>query len=110
MTERRTRGKKPEYQMNIAKERIDILLGLADKELKGHPERTKRYVELARKIGTRYNIRLDKEQKRTFCKSCNIILKQGVTSKQRIEDGKIVIKCLECNKIYRYPFKKREEK
>ncbi len=102
---KRARGKKPRYQIEIAKERIDILLDLAEKELKKHPKRTKRYVELARKIGMRYNVRLTKEQKKKFCKKCNIILKPGVTSEQRTKQGKLIVKCKECGEIYRYPYK-----
>ncbi len=104
ISKKRVRGKKPAYQLKIAKERIQILLELADKELKKHPERSRRYVELARKIGMRYNVRLTKQQKRSFCKKCNTPLKPGLTSTQRTEKGMIVIKCLNCNKIYRYPF------
>ena len=55
---RRRPAKRPESWVRIAGERIDILLGLAGKEAKKHPERARRYVELARKIGMRYNVRL----------------------------------------------------
>ncbi len=58
------RGKKKLWQVKIAKERIATLLGLAKKELKKHPTRSKRYTQLARKIGLRYNVRLTKEQKK----------------------------------------------
>lgn len=109
-TKARTRGKKPEYQLQIARERIEILLSLAEKELRKHPARSRRYVELARKIGMRYNARLTKQQKRSFCKGCDTLLKPGVTSKQRTEKGVIIIKCQNCNKIYRYPFKKGKRK
>lgn len=101
------RKKKPEWQTKIAHERIGILFKLADKEFKKHPRRSKRYIELARKIGMRYNVRLPKEWKRKFCKKCNTLLKPGVTSQVRLDTKKktIVIKCLKCNKIYRYPYK-----
>lgn len=102
------RGKKPAWQQKIARERIQILFALAKKELKKHPERTKRYVELARKIGLRYNIRFSKQLKRRFCKNCNILLIPGITSQTRIKSKErvIAIKCLECNKLYRYSYKK----
>ena len=106
---KRSRGKKPEYQLKIARERIGILLDLADKELRKHPKRSRRYVELARKIGMRYNVRLTTQQKRGFCRACNTLLKPGVTSSQRTERGTIIIKCQNCNKIYRYPFKGRSK-
>ena len=102
------RGRKPEWQRKIAKERIKILFELAEKEFKKHPERSKRYIQLARKIGLRYNIRLTKEQKRKFCKNCNSLLLPGVSCKVRLDKNKktVSIKCLNCNKIYRYPYKR----
>jgi len=54
----RKRSKKPEWQSKIARERIEILFKIAERKLEGHPERSRRYIELARKIGLRYNIRL----------------------------------------------------
>jgi ribonuclease P protein subunit RPR2 len=102
-----SKSKKPTWQQDIAKERIDILFNLAEKEFKKHPERSRRYVELARKIGLRYNIRFPKELKRKFCKNCNNLLKPGIGSQVRIDSKKraIFIKCLKCNKIYRHPYK-----
>ena len=100
------RGKKPRWQQKIARERIQILFSLAEKELKKHPERSQRYIQLARKIGLRYNIRLTKEQKRKFCKGCSIPLVPGVTAKIRMDSKKrtLIIKCLKCNRIYRHPY------
>jgi ribonuclease P protein subunit RPR2 len=100
-------SKKPEQYVKIARERIQILLGLAEKEFKKHPERSRRYIELARKIGLRYNVRLPKQLKRKFCKNCNSLLLPGVTSRIRIDSkNKILnIKCLKCEKIYRYRYK-----
>ncbi len=94
---------KPAWQQKIARERIAILFDLAEKEFRKHPERAQRYIELARKIGMRYNVRLTKEQKRKFCKNCNSLLIPGLTSTIRIDRkrGLIIIKCLKCNKIYR---------
>ncbi len=101
-------SKKPEQYLKIAKERIQILFNLAEKEFKKHPERSKRYVELARKIGLRYNVRLSREFKRKFCKNCNSLLVPSVTSKVRTDSNAkaITIKCLNCKKIYRYPYKR----
>lgn len=101
------RGRKPKWQIRIAKERIERLFNLADKELKEHPNRSRRYVELARKIGLRYNVRLPKRLKRRFCKNCNTLLEPGLTAETRIdsEEKTIIIKCLNCNKVYKYPYK-----
>lgn len=101
------KSQKPDWQTKIAKERIEILFRLAEKEFKSHPERSKRYIELARKIGLRYNVRLYKDEKRKFCKNCNILLKPGMTSKIRLDKSTktINVQCLNCNKVYRYPYK-----
>jgi len=103
------RGKKPAWQQKIAKERIQILFRLAKKEFKAHPERSRRYIELARKIGLRYNIRFSKQLKRRFCKKCNTLLKPGTSSQTRIKSKKkiVEVKCLKCGKIYRYPYVKK---
>lgn len=99
--------RKPIWQEKIAKERIQILFSLAEKEFRKHPERSKRYVELARKIGLRYNVRLPKELKRMFCKNCNSLLIPDYSSQLRIDSKSetIVLKCKNCNKIYRIPYK-----
>ncbi|MBI2545234.1 MAG: ribonuclease P [Candidatus Aenigmarchaeota archaeon] len=101
------RSKKPEYQTRLARERIDILLSVAEKEFRKHIERSRRYVELAQKIALRYNVRLIENEKRSFCKKCNTLLKPGVTSQTRLDkDTKTVnVTCLNCKKIYRYPYK-----
>ncbi len=99
------RSKKPEWQIKIAKERIKILFKLAEESLEKYPMRSIRYVELARKIGTRYNIRFSREMKNTFCKNCNILLYVGKTSKEiesKIPEFRI-IKCLNCEKTKKIP-------
>src|SRR3989304_10282998 len=97
---------KPDWQQRIAKERIEILLALAEKEFKKNPERSKRYVELARKIGLRYNVRLAKEQKKKFCKNCyNLLTPSTSTVRLDSRSKTIIIKCQKCNKLYRQPYK-----
>ncbi|MFH8080777.1 MAG: ribonuclease P [Candidatus Aenigmatarchaeota archaeon] len=100
------RGKKPRWQIQIAKERIGILLSLARKIVEKHPERAKRYIQLARKIGLRYNVRLGK-LKRTFCKNCNIPLIAGKTCLHRLDSSKktLNIICKSCGNIIRIPYK-----
>ena len=100
------KSQKPEWQTKIAKERIEILFSLAEKEFKKYPDRSRRYVELARKISLRYNVRLPKEQKRVFCKNCNSLLKPSMTKVRLDKSTKTVnVQCLNCKKVYRYPYK-----
>jgi ribonuclease P protein subunit RPR2 len=101
------RAKKSLFRSRIARERIERLLTLAREEFKTNPERSRSYVELARKIGMRYNVRLTKKQKRSFCKKCNQLLMPDETSQVQRDSKKklIIIKCLNCGNIYRYPYK-----
>ncbi len=93
------------FYKHIAKERIGILFNLAQKDLDKHPERSRRYVQLARKIGLRYNVRFDKFLKRKFCKKCNSLLVVGKSFKVRTnaKERTVRIKCLNCGSYYRYP-------
>ena len=101
----RKRFKKPDWQLKIAKERIEILFNLAEGNLEKHPKRSRRYVELARKIGLRYNIRLPKDTKRGFCKNCNTLLYIGRTAEEiekKLPNIKS-IKCLNCGETKKIP-------
>jgi len=103
--------RKPEAWKKIAKERIRILFDLAEEVIEKHPERSKRYVELARKIGMRYNVRIPKDLKRKFCKKCLSYLKPGVNCRVRTSEGKqaVIITCLECGEVARYPYIKEKK-
>ena len=100
------RGKKPEDQIKIAKERIAILFNEADKTVKEDPELAKRYMKLAKKIGMRYNVRLGR-LRRKYCRHCYSFFMPGMNCQKRIKKGKITIKCFACNKTIRYPFKEK---
>lgn len=101
--------RKPEDQIKIAKERIDILFKEAENVVRERPDLAKRYVKLAKKIGMRYNVRLGK-LKRKFCKYCYSFFLPGLTCSQRLRKGRITIKCFSCNKTIRYPYKIRKSR
>ena len=96
----RRRSTKPLSQIKIAKERIAILIDEAEKT--DDEKLAKRYVELAKKIGMRYNIRLSPSTKRKFCKYCHARLLSGWRTKKGIK----YIACKSCSKTIRFPFKK----
>ncbi len=103
-----SRRRKPAWQQTIARERIEILFKEAEKQAKaGNTELSNRYVQLARKIGMRYQVKIAKPLKRKFCKYCYSYLQPGLTCSQRIKDKSIIIKCFSCKKIIRYPFAKK---
>ncbi|RLJ08843.1 MAG: ribonuclease P [Candidatus Aenigmatarchaeota archaeon] len=104
--------KRPTQQLKIAKERIIKLFEQADKEFDTHPERSHRYVKLAKKIATRYNISIPKELRRKFCKKCYKYLKPSINCRVRTRKSQqaVIITCLECGHIMRYPYKKEKGK
>jgi len=93
-------------QETIALDRIKKLFSEAELSFKEHPELSKRYVVLARKLSTRYKVKFTKEQKKLFCKNCDAYLKTGINSRTRLEHGKIVQTCLECKHVKRMVYKK----
>jgi ribonuclease P protein subunit RPR2 len=103
------RGRRPQWMIEIGKERIDILFKLADQEFSRNPERSHRYIKLARNISTKYNIRMPPQWRRRFCKNCYKFLKPGNNCKIRITKGKVHLKCLECGQMMRVPYEKEKK-
>lgn len=101
--------KKPESWQIIARERMQILFGLAERELEKHPERAKRYVKLAQKIGMRYNVRPTKGMR--FCRKCFTPLKPGVNCRIRARKDKqaVIVTCLACGSVSRHPYIKEKK-
>ncbi|MDI6724450.1 MAG: ribonuclease P protein component 4 [Methanobacterium sp.] len=98
------RGRRPQWMLKIARERIDILFKLADESFNTHPERSHRYVQMARNIATKYNIRMPRIWKRRFCKNCYKFLKPGKNCQIRLKDSSVTIKCFECGNVMKVPY------
>lgn len=98
---------KPKYQIKIAKERIKILFEKAEEDFEKHPERSHRYVEIARKIAMKFNLSIPRKYRRRFCKNCYKYLMPGKNATVRFdsEHSKKIIKCEECGEIMRFPYK-----
>ena len=100
--------KKPNKNLveQIALERIETLFALAEKEFKKHPERSRRYVELARKISTRNRAKIPAELKKKFCKRCGAFLVKGKNAELRmVQKGLLEIRCMECGYSFKKPAK-----
>lgn len=93
-------------QKNIALERIAKLFFEAEQSFREHPQLSKRYVEMARKLATRYKVKFNAEQKKLSCKKCNAYLKEGINCRVRLERGKIARTCLECGNVRRIVYRK----
>ncbi len=90
----------------IANERIEILFDLSDKEMKkGRPERAKRYLDLALRIGMRYKISVSRYKMR-YCPDCRNLYRFPETASIRLKRGRIIVKCNACGCISRYPYKR----
>ena len=102
--------RKKGQERRIARERIDILFQLAEKEaLRGNFGRADRYVELGRKIGMRYNVRLPSAFKRRVCKACHAFMLPPKTARVRVGGSRVVTTCLKCGTVMRFPYR-REQK
>jgi ribonuclease P protein subunit RPR2 len=99
---------KPAWQREMVLERIRILFSRAEESFRGHPERSKRYVEMALRLSTRYNVRLPPGFKRRFCRSCKSFLVPGVNARVRTNpsQGAVIIACGECGHINRHPYRR----
>ncbi|MFH0837555.1 MAG: ribonuclease P [Candidatus Aenigmatarchaeota archaeon] len=94
---------KPADQVKIAKERIALLFSQAEQSAKkGKIAYANRYVQLARKIGMRYNVRMPSDYRRRFCRQCKKYLHVGLSSEERQEKGFLKIRCLSCNRLMSY--------
>ncbi len=96
--------------VQVARERIDLLMVEADRAaLAGSIELADRYVELARRVGMRYNIRVPTAHRRRFCRGCYGYLLPSVTSRTRLQRGRVVTTCLRCGHVMRLPMASRRE-
>lgn len=104
------RKKAKDSKKDIARERVSELFRMAGEEFNKNPERSHRYVELARKISMRHNVRIPKALKVNFCKYCYRYLKPGINSRKRVNPRQeaIITHCLECGRVSRIPYRKEK--
>ncbi len=67
----------------------------------------KRYVALARRIASKYKVRVPERWRRRFCKGCSAFWVPGVNCTVRTRKSRIVMKCLECGALRRLPIKRQ---
>lgn len=101
----RRRGRRKKEDVLIARERIIWLFKSArDFFERGWIDHSRRCLQLAKKIGMRYNVRIPRELKRLFCKKCYTLLLPGRTARVRLKKSRIIVTCLNCGNIRRYPY------
>jgi ribonuclease P protein subunit RPR2 len=106
MTARRKKEprKKP-FNVDMAGQRIKRLFELAEKAYPERPDLANRYVEIARRISMRHRVSIPRGLKKRICKKCGAFLVPGENSRVRLDGKNVIITCLECDAIKRYPYK-----
>jgi ribonuclease P protein subunit RPR2 len=90
--------------VDIARERMELLMEQADQAaLAARMDLADRYVDIARRVGMRYNVRFPAMYRRRFCKECYRYLLPGSTSRTRLNRGRVVTTCFRCGHVMRRP-------
>lgn len=84
--------KKPEFQVKIARERMDILFGEA---MSAPDDLARRYIRLAKKIGMRYNVKIGPGRKKLYCTKCFTPYRGA---RARLKKGFLARTCGHCGK------------
>lgn len=71
------------------------------KEASENPKMGNRYVQLARRIGMRNNVRIPREFKRRFCRHCYRYFSSG-NYRVRTRNKMVVYYCLSCKRFTRF--------
>lgn len=90
----------------IALERIKKLFAFAKESLSSDKILSLRYVNLARKIGSKFRVRIPSENKRQYCKKCGAFLLPGKNCRVRVTGKTITYSCNECKSYRRLGYKK----
>lgn len=107
------RQREQREKKRIARERVNIMFTLAERVFPYEPELANRYVEIALAVQQKAKIRMPKKWKRHYCKKCHSFLVPGVNARVRLRNKRmphVVIKCLNCGHVMRYPYLKEQKK
>lgn len=88
----------------IALERMHILVKKALSNARQRPELAQRQAGMARRISTKYRIKMPYEIRMNFCKKCKMFIVPGVSSRVRLGRStlkSVRITCNYCNHTYR---------
>ena len=88
----------------IAKERIDILISNALREVNNDDKLSNSQANIAKKIAMRLRLRLPYYIRQLYCKKCKQFISPGRNARVRIGQSNIKavrITCLKCGHVYR---------
>lgn len=89
---------------------IEKLFELARVNVRIHPNRTKRYIRLARAISMRTKIRIPEKLKRVFCKKCFTYWIPGHNVRINTDPKRKITEYIcECGAIRRFGYGRRKE-
>ncbi len=93
---------------SIAKERIDALFELAEKNSGKEPKLAASYIKTLDKIRKHYRVGLPTRIKARICAGCSELLVPGVNCTVRLASSKklVVYRCTKCGRERRIPYKK----
>lgn len=100
MSRKRSRARELAFESAVR------LLRLARQRFRSDPDLSRRYVRLAWKLKTKFNLRLPPEFRMLFCRKCLTPWLPGATCRVRIRGGRLTVTCLGCGRIYRRSLKK----
>jgi len=83
---------------SIARERIEILFGLAERNASSEPGLALSYITIIEKMRSHYKIGLPLRIKNRICKGCSTVLMPGLncTAKVASSKGYVIYKCKRC--------------
>ncbi len=93
------------FNVDMAEQRIKRLFELAEKAYPERPDLANRYVDIARRISMRHRVGIPADLKKRVCKECGSFLVPGDNCRIRLDGQNIVITCLACQAIKRYPYR-----
>ena len=85
-------------------ERMQILIDNAISNARKHPELSQRQASIARRISTKYKIRMPYHLRMVFCKKCKSFIAPGINSRIRLGGASVKsirISCNLCGHTYR---------
>ena len=112
MPRHRARRAQIDEHKNLVGERVGYLFKMAEGVFGKSQELADRYVRLAWKLSTRYNVRFPPSLKRKFCRRCKSFWVPSVTCRVRTrpDPPRVVITCLRCGRITRLPYGRKRAK
>ena len=85
-------------------ERMQILIDSAITNARTDPELSQRQASIARRISTKYRIRMPYHLRMVFCKKCKLFIAPGINSRIRLGRASVKsirISCNLCGHTYR---------